>query len=46
VKLVATIATAAIAAVDRALSCESNESDRDFLLQRRGAIASERREAS
>lgn len=33
-------------AFDRALDCVSNDSDREFLLKRRGAVASERREAS
>ena len=37
---------AAMSAFDRALTCVSNDSDREFLLQRRDAVASERREAS
>ena len=34
---------AAIAAFDRGLACVSNDSDREFLLQRRNAVASKRR---
>ena len=35
-------AVAAVAAFDRALACVSNDSDREFLLQRRNAVASKR----
>ncbi|MEQ1874440.1 MAG: sigma-70 family RNA polymerase sigma factor [Ilumatobacteraceae bacterium] len=38
--------TAALEAFDLALECVSNDSDREFLLKRRGAVAGERREAS